>query len=224
MFHRLIYSPFILQYSQREAVDEAWRKIGAELKVKDVKVLREKWRNFRTVFLRRWKTEGTNRNKSSYYLMDEMKFLIDFVKISVPLKSNEQRVSRMESSSSPTKNPPAPDQQLYTIVQLPAEENKSDLELFQEKLDGTYDDQTTYIPTKQEHQQQQQQQHFSLTATDNEFLELSPGKSTVATPTDPRKLFFLSIAPEMDKLTDRQFRKFRKLTLDFLDACEDGDS
>lgn len=211
------YKIIQFQYSQREAVDEAWRSIGAELKVKDIKSLREKWRNYRTVFLRRWKTEknGTNQNKSTYYLMDEMNFLIDFVKISIPLKGSDQLATPMESSSSPSTSNPT-NNQLYTIVQLPAD--KTDLDLFQEKLDNSnYDDQTTYVPTKQE-----QQPHYSL-STDNEFMELSPSKNvtTAPTPTDPRKLFFLSIAPEMDKLTDKQFRKFRKLTLDFLDECED---
>lgn len=120
--HPCLYDYNLPEYSQRDAIDSAWKKIASEMHC-DAKTLREKWRNYRTVFLRRCKAEKEGKtSRSSYYLDSEMRFLLDFVKVAVPFKRNIASTSLSSGS--------------YTIV-MPQDESqdmdveKTDLQVFQ---------------------------------------------------------------------------------------------
>lgn len=118
-----LYNYNLPEYSQREVVEDAWKKIAGKLK-SDPKLVRDKWRNCRTVFLRRCKAEkqGGSANRSSYYLMDELNFLLDYVKISVPLKNRSSTNSSDVTLSNGS----------YTIYMPPdVPIQKTDLEVFQ---------------------------------------------------------------------------------------------
>lgn len=129
--HPCLYNFNLPEYSQRDEIESAWRKIGEEMKVDDLKVLKEKWRNYRTVFLRRCKADkGGKSSKSPYYLMDEMKFVLDFIKVSVPLKSHRHSSGNAHPSTT---------NDSFTIY-LPQDDDdqdmdetsaKTDLEVFQ---------------------------------------------------------------------------------------------
>ena len=187
--HPCLYNYHLKEYSQREPVEEAWRKIGQELKG-DPKQLRDKWRNYRTVFLRGIKKDSTN---NTYFLSEEMKFLLDYVKVTVPL-SNRTSITSGAADLSEVQS----DMETAEI-----EVENEDLEAYSGKIVYDYGSYTNNAsPPKKE----------------------APVATTVVTPAaseNTRKLFFMLIAPEVDKMTDKQFRGLRKLVLDYLDTCED---
>lgn len=199
-------------------MEDAWTQIGEDMK-SDPKKLKAKWRNYRTVFLRFFKAGA--KSKNDYYLMDEMKFLGDYIKVSVPI--NE--IMR-DSHATTTSN------EEYTIVELPSQassQERSDIEMYDDKMDSDSEDEPAeYVkPTST------RSRSFRGSTTEvKSFVQLEnttepppPSKpaedSNAAAPKNPRDLFFMSIGPELEKLTDKQFRKFRKLCLDFIDDCED---
>lgn len=200
--HPCLYNFKLPEYSQREAIDDAWKEIGAQLNM-DEKGLRDKWRNYRTVFMRRWKSSGSrggSSSRSSYYLMDEMKFLLDYVKITVPLAGGS---------------------------------SITDLEKFKDKLETTYTDETTMYITEEEPSLSDNVVN-QIVAPNVSVLQLSASDVAESATdvsrsvrvhsvneTNPRRLFFMSILPELDKLTDKKFRKFRKLCLNYLDESDD---
>lgn len=123
--HPCLYNYQLPEYSLREAVDDAWKKIAAELRCEPAG-LREKWRNYRTVFLRRCKADKNSGSRSSYYLKDEMNFLLDYVKVSVPLKRSSN-ISRDFASTNGS----------YTVVMPQDDETteNTDFEMFQVIID-----------------------------------------------------------------------------------------
>lgn len=171
--------------------------------------------------MRRWKRDSLGTpNKTNYYLMDELKFLLDYVKVSVPFQDTTTAshastrknskpiiVHQIESSSSGGDNK---HQQVYTI-------EKTDLDMFQEKLDedeymtdgNAFSGVTEHVISNSH--SGMQHSYTSVIAAPTEIQIPAPGDR------NPRRLFLMSIAPELEKLDDKKFRRFRKLCLDFLD-------
>lgn len=219
-----LYNFNLPEYTQRTKIDAAWQKIGQEMKL-DAKTLRDRWRNYRTVFLRRCKAEkegGASAPKTPYYLKDEMNFLLDFVKVVVPLKED------------PTEN------HSYTIIMknedvvekdIVEDDDDVDEEIEQDNQEEfEYDESTTAFntipnPSSSSIKKPLPKQLFNSSTVvnnDSQFIDLSAVSQTPVDPnTNPRKLFIMSITPELDKMTNKQFRRFRKIVLDYMDQCED---
>lgn len=222
-----LYNYNLPEYTQRTKIDAAWQKIGHEMKL-DAKTLRDRWRNYRTVFLRRCKAEkegGASAPKTPYYLKDEMNFLLDFVKVVVPLKEDS---TENHSYTIIMKND--------DVVEKDIVEDDDDVD---EDMEHTTDNQEEFeydettaafntlpIPSSSNIKKPLPKQLFNSSSmvSDSQFIDLSASVSQT-TPVDPntnpRKLFIMSITPELDKMTNKQFRRFRKIVLDYMDQCED---
>lgn len=226
--HPCLYNYQCEDYTKREAIEEAWKQIGAELKL-DPNRLKDRWRNFRTVFLRRCKAQAKGKPiRSNYYLTNEMSFLLPYVKVSVPLQDSPSYYEANSSSSSFATDKRKKDQQQdkspdvqYAIV-LPKEDKD-----YQDNTDQSFEEASAYVTTtpianKSSSMSQQQEAEFvEYTSLKQETVSVS--HATTLESTDPRRLFIYSILPDTEKMTAKQFRKFRKLCLDFIDTCEEDD-
>uniref|UniRef100_A0A1B0GI82 MADF domain-containing protein n=1 Tax=Lutzomyia longipalpis TaxID=7200 RepID=A0A1B0GI82_LUTLO len=88
-----LYDFGMSEYSDREHIEKH-------------KNVRDKWRNLRTVFLRKLKAEQNGQTlKCRYYLMDEMKFIMPFVKMTVPYQiASKQTTTDEEVTLDTSKN------------------------------------------------------------------------------------------------------------------------
>ncbi|KAI5720473.1 uncharacterized protein LOC103518594 [Diaphorina citri] len=85
--HEELYNYTLPEYSRREVTDKAWQKVSARVNI-PAHECKEKWRNLRTVFMRRLKPQpvGPRGKKKAYYLESAMQFILPFVRTSVPAK------------------------------------------------------------------------------------------------------------------------------------------
>lgn len=123
-----LYNYMIPEYTKRDAVEKAWSKIASEMKMTSSTV-RHKWRNIRTVFLRHAKP-GASPNLGQYYLTNELSFLLDYIKVAVPLKNTGNSETSLNISEAPSI---ATTDNLLTKEDNSVEEPEqpTDLELFQ---------------------------------------------------------------------------------------------
>lgn len=219
-----LYDYDLPEYSDRESIDAAWKRIADEMK-SDPRTMRDKWRNFRTVFLRRSKAEKKGiASGSQYYLMDEMSFLLDYVRVAVPLKDR----SEARSSTTTKVKAPAAAKLVKTDMEIElGEEDPIQTEIFADFIDAPYDEPST-SPVRVNYSQTFNESASAASAPvifeESNTVSYSHNTSSTSKKSEamnPRRMFCASIGTELDNLTDKQFRKFRKMCLDFLDDCED---
>lgn len=164
-----------------------------------------------------------------------MSFLLPYIKVSVPIQNtlqclfeegttvrdNSTDLERLVADATKTPEPP---KEIYTISLSTGDPDKGAME-FQ---DNDADDEDQPIAESSYINKTAQQQQNIRTHQEADFIDIShikPDKSVnppvTMEGTDPRKLFIYSIIPDIETMTDRQFRKFRKQCLDFIDNCED---
>ncbi|KAK8406972.1 hypothetical protein O3P69_007491 [Scylla paramamosain] len=88
--HPCIYNFTLQDYTKKHATEGAWQTVAAEMN-DTVRNCKDKWKNLRTVFVRRMKPDPSGRRKTTkpYYLMDAMQFLLPFVRLQQGIKSTD---------------------------------------------------------------------------------------------------------------------------------------
>nr|XP_022910119.1 uncharacterized protein LOC111421208 [Onthophagus taurus] len=86
--HEVLYNYHLSGYSRKEITEKAWQEVAAKVNMSAVEC-KEKWRNFRTVFMRKMNPlpSGSGAKKKAYYLAEAMHFCLPFIKSSVPPSS-----------------------------------------------------------------------------------------------------------------------------------------
>ncbi|XP_059616478.1 uncharacterized protein LOC132264448 [Phlebotomus argentipes] len=222
-----LYDFGMSEYSDREFIEKVWKKIADEMG-DNPQNIRDKWRNLRTVFLRKLKAEQNGQTlKCRYYLMDEMKFIMPFVKMTVPyqvVKSAADEEDNLDSKNTDEEEESAKKRVLRgrRVKPDPSEEQR-DCEEYEVVLEEPYVQSSTTTPGDSTDKKRLIRSIMQEIDTENETysINLSEVKSQKRkfTPEteNPRKLFLLSLMPEMEQMTDKQMSGFRRKVLALLD-------
>ncbi|XP_050498417.1 uncharacterized protein LOC126879445 [Diabrotica virgifera virgifera] len=81
--YEALYNNTLSDYSRKDVTDKAWQNVAAVVNM-SVADCKEKWRNLRTVFIRKIKPlpSGSVAKRRAYYLEEAMQFILPFVKTS----------------------------------------------------------------------------------------------------------------------------------------------
>ncbi|XP_066982685.1 uncharacterized protein [Macrobrachium rosenbergii] len=81
-----IYSYTSNEYSNKDVREKAWKQVANEIE-DTVNNCKEKWRNLRTVFVRKLKLQPSGSGRAStkpYYLNEAMQFFLPYVTVHQP--------------------------------------------------------------------------------------------------------------------------------------------
>ncbi|BES98260.1 BESS motif [Nesidiocoris tenuis] len=86
--HEVLYNYTLPGYSRKDVTEKAWQLVAAKMNTSAADC-KEKWRNLRTVFLRKLKPpkSGSGATRKAYYLENAMQFCLPFLKTSAPPSS-----------------------------------------------------------------------------------------------------------------------------------------
>ncbi|XP_063831585.1 uncharacterized protein LOC135080792 [Ostrinia nubilalis] len=76
--YEYLYNFNMPEYSKKDMTEKAWGEISKKIGV-SINDCKEKWRNIRSAFLRSLKTTG-GKSKRPYYLTEELKFVMPYIK------------------------------------------------------------------------------------------------------------------------------------------------
>uniref|UniRef100_A0A034VTT5 Transcription factor Adf-1 n=1 Tax=Bactrocera dorsalis TaxID=27457 RepID=A0A034VTT5_BACDO len=202
-----LYNNTLKEYSNRNCTEAAWVEVAEELS-STPDVVKDKWKVFRSIFVRRLKKMHMGELIKPYYLHEHMQFLIPYLRKSwdpeccnkILLEESESRVTpknlkENKDSNSSYENSNTLDQEdinsvyLADTPQYSCHEYKgiraSDAKHRINEFD--FSAQQFKISEVSSHQQDQE-------ATDDE---------------DYKRLFILSLLPDLEGMSNAQMRKFK---------------
>ncbi|XP_066993194.2 uncharacterized protein [Anabrus simplex] len=217
-----LYNHTLDDYSKRNVVEAAWDQVALAMD-DTVAGCKDKWRNLRTVFVRKHKFPpgSSGRNSKPYYLSEIMQFVLPFVKVH-------------HSFDVPT-NIPSPVPEPDATESLNSVERDND----DNELTETEDCGTRLVDSEQNvslaavcekgtetsdssHEKKcgvrRKLQSNHGAGIDRVFMEYFKEKRRKLEKREsPRKYFLLSLVPDVEMLSDGQFRVFRRKVLDAID-------
>ncbi|XP_050316036.1 uncharacterized protein LOC126750456 [Anthonomus grandis grandis] len=215
-----IWNNTLPDYNKRNVVDRAWQEVANE--VGDTAAnCRSRWRNIRTSFLR-WQKSNSKGSKKKYYLADHLKFVLPYLNNKrQPVPSNLKMV--LDSNDDFTEEEIACDFNIKTEESFmepdedcDADSTTSDQHYSPYSPSTPISDLETLTPTSKASSKKRK--------TDNESpVRNYRPKSWDVLGEDPNISFFKSILPYMEKMTDKQNRKFRQKVLGLIDEILDED-
>ncbi|XP_025414168.1 uncharacterized protein LOC112686182 isoform X2 [Sipha flava] len=176
----------------------------------EVTFCKEKWKNLRTVFVRNNKptpSGSARKSKKPYYLNEHLQFLLPYVKPSTDLTTSR-------NLSSPT-----PDHESENNKQSDTEDQDEDLTQQEQNLS----DKITNENHEKGHSPEKQikgtnkKRKSEVSQVDQSFIDFMKLKKTKMCGEDPRKMFLLSLLPDINIMTDKQMRMFKKKVLEVVD-------
>lgn len=177
-----------------------------------VSLCKEKWKNLRTVFVRNMKpaSSGSSRKaKKPYYLNEYLQFLLPYVKpntditnpenLPSPTSDNEITFENNEQSDTEVQDEDIIQQDKYLTdkiinIEEPNYE-KGRLPLVQECNQGKGN---------------KKKRKLDVSEVDQSFIDFVNMKKEKSCETDPRKMFLLSLLPDIKNMTDQQMRILKK--------------
>lgn len=184
-----------------------------------VSLCKEKWKNLRTVFVRNMKpapSGSSSKAKKPYYLNEYLQFLLPYVKpntditnpgnLPSPTSDNEITFENNEQSDTEVQDEDIIQQEEYLtdkIINIEKPNNeKGRLPLVQERNQGKGN---------------KKKRKLDVSEVDKSFIDFVNMKKEKSCETDPRKMFLLSLLPDIKNMTDQQMRMFKKKVLDLVD-------
>ncbi|CAH2232178.1 uncharacterized protein LOC120632636 [Pararge aegeria] len=187
-----LYKSDTIEYSTRNCTERAWREVSKEIKLSDIEC-REKWRNLRYGLLRSLRPTRDGAAKKKYYLHDEMEFLIPYVRI--PAKKSKKRV--------------------INYIEEMEDFNKDELEdTFENDGFNMSHDVDSYNFDDEDPLRKKAKTY----ETKNSYCE--PDRSNVNLE-DPRKMFLLSLLPEIADFSENQMKTFRRRIFGLVDEINE---
>ncbi|XP_059061561.1 uncharacterized protein LOC131854461 [Achroia grisella] len=188
-----LYNYNLSDYSKKELTDRAWNEVANETKL-TVGECKEKWKNLRYGFIRSLKPNADGSLKKKYYLHDDMEFVLPFVKA----------LSKQ-----------------FGFVQA-AVENDTDDEFVDNQLDHCGQSPQQHYFDSDMHQtleppKKKNRLHCDHITTKNLHYKHLPTDRC----DESRKMFLLSLLPEIKELTESQMRAFRRKVLSLIDEIVD---
>ncbi|GAB6022256.1 hypothetical protein CHUAL_006388 [Chamberlinius hualienensis] len=199
-----LYNYHLDDYSKRDVVDAAWVKI-AQSSRDTVRNCKDRWKNLRTVFVRKRKQPPSESNRRKlYYLNDAMQFINPFIKF----QGNDDSPSNLSEE-----NPP--------ILSCVYEETKesSGGEFFSHDRETEDEEMCCTLLSKNIKSIAKRSCEKRKSTACDVFMEyiLEKKKRMNKQPESNRRAFILSLMPDIENMTDSEFHSFRRLYLDAID-------
>jgi hypothetical protein len=181
---------------------------------------KEKWKNLRTAFSRSQKklpSGSAAKEKKKYYLSDVMQFIIPFIKSRSQSRNLPDPPSETDFEVEPSECSQAviegtKPNQSGTVITSSEEGTENSLEAEQSSNEEP-------LPFKKPHHTSQKLGRVPNSVSDEAdkcFIEFVKHQTTTTLHSADHD-FLKSLLPDMQKLTDRRNRKFKRLTLELLD-------
>ncbi|XP_046403751.1 uncharacterized protein LOC124169242 [Ischnura elegans] len=209
--HEVLYNYKLPGYSRKDVTEKAWKEVSVELGL-PAQDCKEKWRNLRTVFMRKMKPSptGSGGKKKAYYLENAMQFCLPFIKTVIP----------PSSGNLPT--PPCTTQ--------PSTSDNEGSETQVEELEDESTNASQNSPSMSPSIIDDPPQHQTASLADQSVADyfkakkaklLSNAKADTSNQKIDRqqgiKMFLLSLIPELEELSDSQIKLFKRQVLRVID-------
>ncbi|XP_039961733.1 uncharacterized protein LOC126760667 [Bactrocera neohumeralis] len=202
-----LYNNTIKEYSNRNCIEAAWVEVAEELS-STPDVVKDKWKVFRSIFVRRLRKMHMGELIKPYYLHEHMQFLRPYLRKSWdPECCNKILLEESESRVTP-KNPK---ENKYSNSSC---ENSNTLD--QEDINSVYlADMPQYSCNdyKRVRTSNANNHSFSYKYRINEFKisEVSSHQQDLEATDDEdyKRLFILSLLPDLEEMSNTQMRKFK---------------
>ncbi|KAF6213256.1 hypothetical protein GE061_010974 [Apolygus lucorum] len=221
--HRVLYDFECPGYSRKDVTDKAWQEVAAKVNLPAAEC-KEKWRNLRTVFIRKMKNsltddESSRKKRAPYYLTEAMQFCVPFI------------LPRMFSRS---QQPPHVN---YTPTDSShcTETNDGDPSFEQQVFSSTENNDQTSTPhlaslllsPKVEHEYENEEQCVAdqPEVKRARIESTSVHETTVSQDVDKMealRMYLLSLLPELREFNDSQVKKFKRRVFDIIDEISNN--
>ncbi|XP_037298029.1 uncharacterized protein LOC115444489 isoform X2 [Manduca sexta] len=220
-----LYDYNVPDYGRKDVVEKAWLEIGKRFNIPGADC-KEKWTNIRNVFVRSLRAEkngsGANKRKP-YYLKEVMQFTVPFIKIHpkskklpivineiVNIKDGEDSTSFAEEASE-SQYKITGSHSIYTdhnpLEPTPSPQSSVSLPTPSPPLRPEPTPSPTELSTKC------RKRGKNTTSVDEDILEHVKSKRARREchnlEQQPRKMFLLSLLPDVECMNERQMRKFK---------------
>ncbi|KAF5279264.1 hypothetical protein FQR65_LT15449 [Abscondita terminalis] len=198
-----LYNNKLPEYSRKDVTDRAWSEVAQKTNT-SVANCQSRWRNIRNGFVRSLTSSGSStKQKKLYYLHEELQFVLPFMKAiihtgepgNIPLLS-EVDTENIESNSSTDEVPCA----------------SSSTNTLETPSSGSVESNTFKKPKIRK----------VTNEADKAFVEWIKKKESKTD--SARKMFLLSLLPDVENLSEEQMRKFRIKVLLLLEEIQSDQS
>lgn len=174
-----------------------------------VKNCKEKWRNLRTVFVRKLKPTSGRKYSKVYYMTEHMQFILPYIK-------------GVKSVDIPDNVPSSPsvqdDDESSDVDEKPLLSNDSTAISSVEYFENSCPDEQVLYSSKSK----KIKQNHAISLANQCYIDYTKSKKQNSQIEDPqredyRKQFLLSMLPEVNQMTNNQMRKFKRKMLDAID-------
>ncbi|XP_043258307.1 uncharacterized protein LOC122400747 [Colletes gigas] len=193
-----LYNHTLPEYSKKDITEKAWKEVAIEMEWTVVEC-KEKWKNIRNAFVRSLKAipSGSRaKQKKPYYLHDIMQFLLPFVKpvIHAQDSGNHPPLSVTETSQEVKEQ----------------DETGTEIDVMEEPF---------LLTLKEDPESRRYRKRLKPYANeiDKLFVEYLQQKAKNSLTDDHRKMFLISLLPDVNKLSDTEMREFKLKVLTLLD-------
>ncbi|KAL0868352.1 hypothetical protein ABMA27_007871 [Loxostege sticticalis] len=212
--HPCLYNYTLPEYSRKDVTQRAWNAVGKIFNLSESES-KEKWKNLRAVFVRHMKP--SSKNKKPYYLADAMKFTIPYIKV---LNGNTTG--------------DFPQEAVEVVMEQEDNEEAEEYQYLSPQASSTYiniapspmssysprpTDETTNSPPKNHRKR-------NPSAVDESILNYFKTKAAklqnqTEDRDDPKRMFLLSLLPDLKAMSDSQTRTFKRRVLALVDEILD---
>ncbi|KAL4706597.1 hypothetical protein ACJJTC_009009 [Scirpophaga incertulas] len=222
--HPCLYNCNLPEYSTKDVIDKAWSDIGNKFNMSAAEC-KEKWRNIRAVFIRNLKAnkKGSRDRRKPYYLRDVMKFTLPYIQWP---KGHEKSVKLKNRKKFNTDDSEDDDSDAAASQAHVSTDSKSVSELCDNHIaspqshpEPPQSPQSPRSPSPSDLPSilLKEKTHKTRSALEGEFKEylktkLDKMEKMVANQDldqQPKKMFLLSLLPDLETMSDRQMRGFK---------------
>ncbi|XP_046399476.1 uncharacterized protein LOC124165970 [Ischnura elegans] len=231
--HEVLYNYKLPGYSRKDVTEKAWKEVSVELGL-PAQDCKEKWRNLRTVFMRKMKPSpsGSGGKKKAYYLENAMQFCLPFIKTVIPPSTgnlptppytaqpstrdnegSETQVEELGESTNAPQNSPSmspsilddpPQHQTENPPASSSPKSTSQIQMKKNKSPESLADQSVADYFKAK---KAKLLSNAKADTSNQKIDRLQGI----------KMFLLSLIPELEELSDSQIKLFKRQVLRVID-------
>ncbi|KAL0870572.1 hypothetical protein ABMA27_005538 [Loxostege sticticalis] len=204
-----LYDNNLPAYCRKEITDDAWNKVATQIGI-PAGECKEKWKNLRWGFIRSLRPNADGSARKKYYLHEQMEFVLPYIKL-LP-KTGSYTLQPNVDSDTEEENMQLLDGEFleYEILENPfykrARNHETETKQTTEKTESLKNGklpQSSEIDVLSEPRKKRIRIHEPVTEQ--------------ATDTDSRRMFLLSLLPEVNVLTEKQMRAFRRKIFQLID-------
>ncbi|XP_017492051.1 PREDICTED: uncharacterized protein LOC108380189 [Rhagoletis zephyria] len=191
-----LYNNTLQEYSRKDVTERAWNEVSQQM-LWPVSECKEKWRNIRNNFVRSLKAPPSGsgaKAKKPYYLHDSLQFVLQYIR---PVKHSAGNESSV----------------LYSDVDLFTE--SEEVEVFTEE--NSYDpipETSQRVESGVKARKRKKEGDGDIAEAVMEIVKSRENrKGRDEGRDDGRRMFFLSLMPDVNKLSDENFMQFRINTI-----------